>query len=514
MSLGKNAGTVSLLSFCALLSGVVADSIIVAAFGLGMETDAFFIASLVPVAAITILHFQAGKVIQPVFIHALNTEGHDEAWRFLRLVITLSTVVVLGAGLLCLPGVSLWVKLQAPGASEGTRTMAAKLCLLFFLIPALYAPLIFMKEALIALGAFTAASSMKLIENLAKIALTLALVTRWGVFVLPVSMIVGALIQGVVLYGALRRKGFRYRPVFAWRDPKLVKAGHLVGFALVGHCSTVVAEVIQNVLASLFGPGTVSALRLATRIIDGFAGLLASGVVVAVMPMVAHSLSRNEPEQMKANIRDGFRLLLLVSLPASAWLLLMNKPLVALLFERMKFSGADTQVVSSLLLLMIPYILFSRLFGLAELAFYGSCDTKTPVIGIVGLAGFYIVAMLAMLTSLNVYALALARSLAYLFGTWLMFYLLQRRFGKFGWAAMGNEAMRIVLATTAMLGAIAAGQVLTNHISASGLMMKLIRLGLPSCLGAVALIISAVWLGLIKLPAIRGFFTPARVRDL
>jgi len=29
---------------------------------------------------------------------------------------------------------------------------------------------------------------------------------------------------------------------------------------------------------------------------------------------------------------------------------------------------------------------------------------------------------------------------------------------------MGNEAMRIVLATTAMLGAIAAGQVLTNHI--------------------------------------------------
>jgi hypothetical protein len=45
-------------------------------------------------------------------------------------------------------------------------------------------------------------------------------------------------------------------------------------------------------------------------------------------------------------------------------------------------------------------------------------------------------------------------------------------------------------------------------------MMKLIRLGLPSCLGAVALIISAVWLGLIKLPAIRGFFTPARVRDL
>src|SRR5512137_742392 len=102
MSLGKNAGIVSILSFFALLSGVVADSIIVAAFGLGMETDAFFIASLVPVAAITILHFQAGNVIQPVFIHAWNTEGHDEAWRFLRLVITLSTVVVLGAGLLCL----------------------------------------------------------------------------------------------------------------------------------------------------------------------------------------------------------------------------------------------------------------------------------------------------------------------------------------------------------------------------------------------------------------------------
>jgi len=97
-------------------------------------------------------------------------------------------------------------------------------------------------------------------------------------------MIVGALIQEWCSTGHCGEKAFVTGRYLRGATPSLSRPVTSSGSPLWDTAPRVVAEVIQNVLASLFGPGTVSALRLATRIIDGFAGLLASGVVVAVMP--------------------------------------------------------------------------------------------------------------------------------------------------------------------------------------------------------------------------------------
>ncbi len=511
MGLKRNTAVISLSALVAVISGVVLDGITVAVFGLGTETDAYFVSSLIPLAAITILHLQSGKVVQPLFIHTWNSEGPPQAWRFLRITISVASVILLLLGLACLPLAPMIVKMQAPGSSDSTRILAAQLCQFFFLMPALYAPVVLMKDAVIALGNFTVPGSLKPIENVLKIAFVLLFVGKLGILALPIGMAIGIIVQLAVIYVPLKRRGFIFWPAFHIREPRVANAIGLLGFPMIGHFSYLATEVVQNIFASMTSAGGVSALRLATRIVDSFAGLLANSIVVAVMPLVTHSLANADPERMKENIREGIRLLLLLSVPASAWILIMNKPLISVLFERMRFSSGDTDLVSSLLILMVPYILLSRLFGLAETGFYGGCDTRTPLTGALALTGAYVALMAILFVPLKIHALPIARSLSYFIGAGVMLYLLRRKFGKLGLASLTNDSVKLAAATVVMVLCIFAGRWLCQYVNGSGIFLKIVNLLIPSSMGFLGLAISCAWLKIVDPKAIRTAVIPGKV---
>ena len=497
MSLARNTALTGFGGMIAVGSGVVLDGMLVAIFGLGAETDAFFIASLVPLAVITMLYLQAEKVIQPQLIHVLTSQSRAAAWHFLNAVMTIVGALALVAGLLCIPLAPLLLRVQAPGVNHATRALAATLCSVFFLVPALYVPIALMKESLKACDDFTVPALLKPVENVSKISAVLLSVRHIGILSVVVGVVFGAVAQVALLYVFLRRHGFSYRPVFSWRDPNIRQAFRSGGFPLIGHLSGAATDVVQNALGSLAGEGAVSALRLATRIIDSFAGVLANSVIVALTPVVTHSFVRQGADQMKRRMQDGMRLLLLLAVPASAWLWLMAKPMIALLFQRMRFSAADTELVSSLLLLMIPYILLSRVFGIAELGFYAGCDTRTPVAAAIALCATYVVLMVAMVSPWGIHGLAVARSVSYLVGAALMVYLLRRKFGPLDVKALGTHTLYTATATLVMTVCILGGGVVARQLPLSGVASNLVQVSLPSALGLLGLYLSTLHLGIL-----------------
>ena len=130
----------------------------------------------------------------------------------------------------------------------------------------------------------------------------------------------------------------------------------------------------------MLGPGNVTALRLATRIIESFAGLLVGSIVIAAMPTVAASVAGGDLKATRKHLQHGLYLLLLVTIPFSVWLAMMNRPLIALLYQRASFSAADTTLVANILLLMIPYVFLGRFRGLLELPFFAEQNTRTPLL--------------------------------------------------------------------------------------------------------------------------------------
>src|SRR5207247_7329979 len=140
----------------------------------------------------------------------------------------------------------------------------------------------------------------------------------------------GAVCQAALFYMALKRKGYRFRPLFGFHHPDLTRAYRLMVYPLIGQVLAVVVELVNNALGSTLGDGNVTALRLATRIIESFGGLLAGSIVIAAIPAIANSLSRRNVEGAKHDFRYALYVLLIVTVPVSTWLALTNRALIGL----------------------------------------------------------------------------------------------------------------------------------------------------------------------------------------
>ena len=112
---------------------VVVDALVVALFGLGWKTDAYFVATTVPLLLVWVLALHALQVVQPLFIHAPE-EGEEAGWLVLNVIMTTSTVIVLilaATGALFSP---LLIRVQLPGRDESSGTLATRLSWVFFLL--------------------------------------------------------------------------------------------------------------------------------------------------------------------------------------------------------------------------------------------------------------------------------------------------------------------------------------------------------------------------------------------
>jgi putative peptidoglycan lipid II flippase len=261
-------------------------------------------------------------------------------------------------------------------------------------------------------------------------------------------------------------------------------------FPLAGQACAVGVESLTNALGSMLGPGNVTALRLATRIIESFAGLLVGSIVIAAMPTVAASVASLDSKATRKHLQHGLYLLLLVTIPFSIWLAMVNHPLISLLYERASFSAADTTLVANILLLMIPYVFLGRFRGLLELPFFAEQDTRTPLLGAMVSAILFVAISFFLVRVAGVYGVPLARSFGYLLGAWFLSHLLRRRMGKIGFGAVRDASIRICGASLVMALFIWAGSWLAASLPLHGLAAKATALGLPTAFGSVALIFS------------------------
>ena len=497
--IGRHAFFTVAPSSLGIVSSILLDAMIMGLFGMGWQSDAYFIAITIPLFVITVITLQATRVIQPLFISKHQNEGENEAWRFLSLMITSGTALTAVFSVIAGLASPVLIRLQALGAESSVVTLSTRLSIpLFFLVVPLYSAIAIMRTALNSLGIFALPAAMKFIENAFKITFLLFLGSRLGVMSLVLGMFCGAVVQVVLFYLALKGKGYKFRPVFGLRHPDLARASRLMVFPLAGQGLGAAVELVNNALGSKLGAGNVSALRLATRIIESIGGLLGGSVVLAAIPAISSRLSAGNVEGAKRDFRHSFYLLLLVTLPISTWLALTNRALIGLIYQRMSFSEADTVLVANVLLAMIPYVFLGRLMGLAEIPFFATDDTRTPLFGVIIYTAIYIIVSLSMVSALGIFALPLGRFFSYLTASLFLLYVLRRRIGNLGFASLRGGVARIMWASVVMGLFISIGASLSRFMpSAGAFTSRAIALGLPSFAGGIALLFALVFARLI-----------------
>jgi putative peptidoglycan lipid II flippase len=477
---------------------MLVDVLVLAFFGLGWKTDAYFVAWTVPTLMITVLSVLASQVVQPLFIHAQEDKGDQAGWQVLDLVITGTSLAVIPfatVGALLSP---LIVRVQSPGLGDDPLALATRISWLLFLVLPLYCPVAILASTLYRFGSFALPASITLIQSASRLVFLVAFHRQLGVFALAWGTLAGVLIELFAFYWALRTRGYRYHWFLSLRHPLVSRGWRMLRYPVAAQFVGIGVEVANNALGSLTGAGGISALRLATRIVESLSGLFANSIVTAVKPTLTGELAAGHMGQAKESVRHALHLLLLVTVPLSIWLAVMGQPLLALLYERRNVTASDVSVLSTVLILMIPYVFLSRLLALTELVFFGRCDTKTPFLIAMLVWAVSIGASLALFPRFQLYAMPAARSLSYFIGGLVMLYLAHRDLGGLGLRSLWSSTSRILLSSLAMAVFTLSALKWVEGLSLSGFTKQVVQLGVPSLAGSLILLLALTTLRVIR----------------
>ena len=465
-----------------------------ARFGLGIRTDAFFIAIGVPQLVWSILASSGTRVLTPIFTQLLDEEGSHGIWRSFSLLGNLSLIVmplISAAGVLLSP---LVVAIAGAGlqGEAAALTITLNRILFLMLIPAGLIQL--MKAVLNAHRHFSTPAATTLLQYVIIIVTILVLEGTLGVLAVAVGYVLSMIGQVLILGAVILTKGGKYVATLDVKDPIVRKTARLLTPPLSGEVLGQSIAVIERALASFLPPGSVSALAFAGRILRALDITFLNNVVVAILPRLSSLATVKDFSGLKRLASMGLRVAWAITIPLTALVVALNLPIVRLLFQRGAFDQQAAVITGRILSLYIIGFPFLATVRMLVAVFYAKQDTRTPFFIRAAMLGFNLAGDLILMRLLGVFGLALATSLTYVVNAFLVGRLLRRSIGPLN-LRVNLYLAKTAIAAFAMALTTVALRVLLEQIldtnTFSGLLLQLIPLlavAGTTYLGALALL--------------------------
>ena len=433
----KSAGLISLATIISRILGLVRETILVALFT-RFQTDAFYAAFRIPNLLRDLFAEGAmSAAFVPTFTKILQRQGPQAGWRLASLVINFLVILL---GLIVLLGIfnAPWIVdivvggfKDEPGKSELT-VLLTRIMLPFLLLVALAAVAMGMLNCH---GKFFIPALSPATFNLGSILVALSLyllLPAYGVDPvagMAIGVIVGGILQVAVQLPSLFKLGFQYTLGLAFDHPGLKKILLLMGPGTLGLAATQVNLLVNTWLASYQQQGAITWLNMAFRVMYLPIGIFGVAIASAALPTLSAHAAHHRAQQLCDTLSSSIRLSLFFNLPASLGLICLSHPTVSLIYERGRFTAADTLETGWAL---IYYALGLAAYSAIKLmvpAFYALNQPRIPVLISVATLALSITANLLLIDHMGYQVLALVTSLAALLNCLLLYHWLQKTAG-------------------------------------------------------------------------------------
>ena len=420
--------------------------------GAGRVADAFYVAFRIPNMIRELFAegaMSAGFI--PVFTQYLTQKTKAEAAELARATFTslvLILVIVVGVGMFFAPQIVHWI---APGFSDdlGQQRLAATLTRIMF--PFLF----FISLAALAmgilnsLGRFGPPAFSSSAFNVVSVAALLFAAGADPAFVAAIGVTLGGAAQCGVQLPALWRDGFPFsfrRPVWPLH-PGVVQIGRLILPTLLGLSVVQVNLFVNTVLASTLPDGSVSFLYYGMRLIHLPLGLFAVALSTALLPTLAARAAASHMKPFQDAVSSSLRLLVFMTVPAMAGLIVLRVPIVHLLFEHGAFDVAATAgTADAVLFYAVGLWAFAGVRVLLS-AFYALHDTRTPLKIAIRTMLINVVLCIVLIGPLGHRGLALSTSLSAMLQLFLLSQRLRLRIGSVYGKRLASSCLRTIFAS-------------------------------------------------------------------
>lgn len=476
-------------------TGLVRNIVIAQVFGIGQALDVYYAAFKLPDLLFTVV---AGTALATAFIPVLAdyvaAKDRAGAWRLASAVTNWVTLIISATALIV--GIAApWLTrtIIAPGFTPPQQAETAALMRLVLVSTLIFGVSAVLGSTLNGFKHFLLPALAAAVYPLGIVAGALWLAPQWGVRGLALGAVLGAVLHLAIKIPALIRYGFCWSPVLRTGDGALRRIALLMGPRVLDLGVFHLTFLATTNLASRLDAGSVSALEWGWDAMQLPETIIGTAFGLVVFPTLAELAARGDRNALRATLGESLRTVLALAVPAAFGLILLGRPLLALVYQRGAFDAAATEAVYIALRFYALGLTGHVCLELTARTFFAQKDTITPLLLAAASAGLNIALAWLLMGPLGHGGLALANSVAVTLEVLALLLILRGRLG----GVEGRETL------TTLARVIAASLIM------SSLVMAVLRWGtgtsplaqvtIGGAIGAAAYLLAARLLGMRQL---------------
>ena len=503
--LARSASLISLGNVASRILGLVREMVIASFFGQTGAVSAFAVASQVPTMLYDLL---IGGMLSASLVPVLSDYARPQRRaELIRLVGAL--ISLLGASL---AGMVLLLELAAPQVAwlmaGGFQELNPELVPLTVGMIRLVLPAVWffgmaglLTAILYALHRFTFPAIATAVYNLGIILAALLLADRLDVTSLVVGVLLGSFAQFALMAWDVRRSGLGF--TVQWSHPALKRIFRLYLPIAAGLVVAQGQVILDRRLASGTLEQSIAWMRSATTLQQLPLGLISVAISLAALPRLSQQFAAGDESAYRHTLARGLRMVLLLIVPLLVALWLLSEPAVRLLFQRGRFTPADTLRVAQALRIYLVGALFAAVDFPLNYAFYARNNTLLPsAVGVLSV-GVYVLVALTLLGPLSYRGLVWADTAKQAAHALVMLLLLARQVGRLQ-GKVGRGVLAVGAAGAVMAPVVWAGALILGELLPGGPLGDLLLLAGAGGVGLVAYVAVLRLLGVAEVAEIQG----------
>jgi putative peptidoglycan lipid II flippase len=481
-SVASSTILIMLLSLLGYGIGFLTQVVIAHYFGVSKDLDAFVAAAIIPEFIFGLTNAVLFTSFVVVFPTYLKEMGEEKGKNFITSLFTAVTIILIIIVLLIILTSPFIAKIIGPGFTVEQLSLTSVLIkilagsILFFGISSLATGVLYHEHK------FSTPKLFRTFLAIGIIAGVVLLQQYVGVMSLAIGMFVGSGIGVIAQYVAMRKEGYKLSFAITFKDPYLKKLLNLSWPLIITSMFFYINKTIANMIASTLGVGSLSILNYAFIVMNIVVTLIAGSIAAAIFPIMTKQMAYKETKGLQDLFVKSTMITIFLVVPLMIILMLLNKEIIHLLFERGAFVAKSTKEVGLALFFFSIGLIPISMMNVIVNVYHATQRMKQKMYLFLLLLLVNVVLNLIFSRFLSHNGIALGMAVSYWVASGVGFYYIARKLEGFTYGALCKEMSKITTAAVTMLVVLylgyqaATGRIEITELSIVGKIMVLLFL--------------------------------------